>query len=76
MGFPGGSDGKESTCNAGDLSSIPGSGRSPGEENGNPLQYSCLDNSKDREVWWATVHGDAKRLTQLSDFYVLVYPRK
>ena len=76
MGFPGGSDGKESTCNAGDLSSIPGSGRSPGEENGNPLQYSCLDNSKDREVWWATVHGDAKRLTQLSDFHVLVYPRK
>ena len=60
MGFPGGSDGKESTCNAGDLSSIPGSGRSPGEGNGNPLQYSCLDNSMDREVWWATIHGVVK----------------
>ena len=49
MGFPGGSDSKESACNAGDLGSIPELGRSPRERNGNPLQYSCLDNSKDRE---------------------------
>ena len=49
MGFPDGSDGKESACNAGDLGSIPQSGRSPGEENGYPLQYSCLKNSMDRE---------------------------
>ena len=51
MGFPGGSDGKESACNAGDLSSIPGLGRSPEEGNGNPLQYSCLENSMDRGAW-------------------------
>ena len=49
MGFPGGSGGKESACNVGDLGSIPGSGRSPGEENGNPLQGSCLENFTDRE---------------------------
>ena len=49
--IPGGSDGRESACNAGDLSSIPWSGRSPGEENGNPLQYSCLENSTDRGAW-------------------------
>ena len=49
--------GKESACNAGDLGSIPGSGRSPGEGNGNSLQYSCLENPMDRGVWWATVHG-------------------
>ena len=53
-GFPGGSDGKESACNAGDLGLIPGPGRSPGEGNGNPLQYSCLENSMDRGAWWAT----------------------
>ena len=53
-GVPGGSDGKESACNAGDLGLIPGLGRSPGEGNGNPLQYSCLGNSMDREAWWAT----------------------
>ena len=57
------SDGKESACNAGDLSSIPGSGRSLGEGNGNPLQYSCLKNSTEREVWWALVHGVKKRHT-------------
>ena len=51
MGFPGYSAGKESTCNAGDLGSIPGSGRSPGEGNGNPLQYSCLENSIDWGDW-------------------------
>ena len=53
---PCGSAGKESGCNAGDLGSIPGSGRSPGEGNGNPLQYSCLEKSMDRGTWWATVH--------------------
>ena len=56
MGFPGGSNGKESTCNAGDLSLIPGLGRSPGEENSYPLQYSCQENSTDRRAWQATVH--------------------
>ena len=66
--FPGGSDGKASACNAGDPGSIPGSGRSPGEENGNPLQYSCLENSMDGGAWWATVHGVAKSRTPLSDF--------
>jgi len=63
MGFPGGSDGKESTCNAGDLGLIPGLGRSPGEGCGNPLQYSCLDNSMDSGDWWTIVHGIAKSLT-------------
>ena len=57
MGFPGGSDGEESACNAGDLASISGLGRSPGEGHGNPLQYSCLENLMDRGAWWATVHG-------------------
>ena len=52
-GFPGGSDGEESACNAGDPGSIPRSGRSPGEGNGNPLQYSCLESSMDRRAWWA-----------------------
>ena len=54
--FPGGSEGKVSACNAGDLGLIPGSGRLPGKGNGNPLQYSCLENPMDREVWWTTVH--------------------
>ena len=67
MGFPGGSDGKESACNAGDLLSVPGWGRSPGEGNANPLQYSCLENSMDRGAWWATVHGVTKNWTRLSD---------
>ena len=52
----GGSEGKASACNAGDLGSIPGSGRPPGEGNGNPLQYSCLENSMDRGTWKAAVH--------------------
>ena len=56
-GFSGGSDGKESACNAGDPGSIPGAGRSSGEGNGYPLQYSCLENSVDRGAWQATVHG-------------------
>ena len=60
MGFPGGSDSKESAYNAGDLGSIPGWGRSLGEGNGNPLQYSCLENSTDRGAWWATVHAVAE----------------
>ena len=67
VGFPGGSDSKESACNAGDPDSILGLGRSPGEGNGNPLQYSCLENPVDREPWWAAVHGVAKTQTQLSD---------
>ena len=66
--FPGGSDGKASAYNAGDLGSIPGSGRSPGEGNGNPLQYSCLESPMDRGAWQATVHGVAKSRTRLSDF--------
>ena len=57
--FPGGSDGKMSAYNAGDPGSIPGLGRYPGEGNGNPLQYSCLENSMDRGAWWAIVHGVA-----------------
>ena len=67
-GFPGGSEVKASACNAGDLGSIPGSGRSPGEGNGNPLQYSCLKNPTDTGAWWAAVHGVAKSRTQLTDF--------
>ena len=57
---------------AGDLGSIPGLGRSPGEGNGNPLQYSCLENSMDGGTWWATVHGVTKSQTQLSDFTTCV----
>ena len=68
MEFPGSSDGKESACNVGDPSLIPRLGRSPGEGNGNPLQYSCLENPKDRGTWWATVHGVAKSQTWLNDF--------
>ena len=67
-GFPGGSEVNASACNAGDLGSIPGLGRSPGEGNGNPLQYSCLENPMDRGAWWATVHRVAKSWTRLSDF--------
>ena len=57
--FPGGSDSKESACSVGDLGLIPGSGRSPGEGNSTPLQYSCLENPMDRGAWRATVHGVA-----------------
>ena len=56
-GFPYSSIGKESACNAGDSGLIPGLGRSPGEGNGNPLQYCCLENPMDKGAWWATVHG-------------------
>ena len=65
LGFPGGSDGKASAYNVGDLGLIPGLGRSSGEGNGNPLQYSCLENPADRRACWATVHGVAKSQTQL-----------
>ena len=67
QGFPGGSDGKEFACKTRELGSVPGSGRSPGEGNGNSIQYSCMENSTDREAWWATVHGVTKSQTQLSD---------
>ena len=68
MCFAGGSENKASACSAGDLGSIPGSGRSPAEGNGNPLQYSCLENPVDRVSWWAAVHGITKSQTQLSDW--------
>ena len=83
-GFPGGSEVKNPPANAGDLSSIPGSGRSPGEGNGNPLQYSCLENPMDGEAWQATVHGVAKEsdttyqvnknILKYSFFYSKIYP--
>ena len=67
MGFPGGSDGKAFASNEGDQGSIPWLGRSPGDGNGNPLQYSCLENSMDRGAWGATDHGVPKSQTGLSD---------
>ena len=72
MGFPGGPDGKEFACSVratGDRCSVPGLGRSPGEGNGNPLEYSCLENPTDRGAWQATVHGVAMSQTRLSDFH-------
>ena len=63
MDFPGGSEGKASAYDAGDPGSIPGWGRSPGEGNGNPLQYSCLENTMDGGAWWATVYGVANSQT-------------
>ena len=68
-GFPSGSDSKESACNAGNPGSIPGSGRSPREGNGNPLQYSCLENSVGKGAWWATVHEVAKCRTQMNNTF-------
>ena len=65
--FPHSSVGKEFACSVGDLGSISGSGRSPGEGNGNPLQYACLETLLHGGAWWATVHGVAKSQTQLSD---------
>ena len=68
--FPGGPSVKNLPANAGDVrdvGSVPGWGKSPGKENGNPFQYSCPENPMDREDWWATVHGVAKSKTQLSD---------
>ena len=67
MDFPGGSVVKNLPDNVGDTGSIPGPGRSPGVGNGNPLQYSCLENAMDRGAWRATVHGVAKRWTRLSN---------
>ena len=71
MGFPGGSVVKNLPANAEDLGSIPGLGRSPGGGYGNPLQYSCLENSMDRGAWQATVHGGAKCQTQLTICYII-----
>ena len=65
LGFPGDSDGKESACHAGDPDLIPELGRSPGGGNGNPFQYSCLENPMDRGAWWARVYVVAKSQTQL-----------
>ena len=67
LGFPGGSDSKESACSTGDVGSILGLGRSPVEGNGYPLQYSCLENTTDRRAWWAAVDGVARSQTRLSD---------
>ena len=67
LGFPGGSVGKESACNAGDQGLIPGSEKSPEVGNGNPLRYSCLKNPMDRGAWWVTVHRVAKSQAWLSD---------
>ena len=67
MSFPCSSVGKESACSAGDPGSIPGLGRSPGEGNGNPLQYPCLENLMDRGTWWIAVHGVAKSRARLSN---------
>ena len=66
--FTGGSEVKASACNVGDLGSIPGSGRCPGEGNGNPLQYSCLESPMDGGSWWAAVQGVSKSWTRLSNF--------
>ena len=67
MVFPGGSDGKESICHAGEQGSIPGWGRSPGGGHGKPLQDSCLENPMDGGAWWSTGHGVAKSCKRLSD---------
>ena len=72
--FPCGSAGKESACNAGDLGLIPGLGRFPGEGNGYPLQYFCLENSKDRGAWWATVHGSQRDTTEHTYAHTFRWP--
>ena len=76
LGFPGGLAGNESACSAGDLGSIPGLGISPGEGNGNPLQYSCLENSMNRGPWQATVCVVPKSQTQLRDFHTVTEQRR
>ena len=72
--FPSGSDGKASAYNAGDPSSVPGSGRSPREGNSNPVQYPCLENPMDSGAWWATVHGVVKSWTRLGDLTFTFIP--
>ena len=81
MGFPGGSDGKESVCNAGDPGSVPGSGRSPEERKGNPFQYSCLENPKDKGASWAIYSpwgcqelDVTEQLTHCINISLFVYP--
>ena len=71
--LPGGSDSEESACNAGDPGLIPELGRSPGEGNGSPLQYPCLENPNDRGAWQATVHRVAKSWTRLSNFTFFLF---
>ena len=71
-----GSDGKESACNAGDPDLIPGSGRSPGGKNGNPLQYSCVEKSMDRGVCWATVHGNLGAMNTMTQCHMLMQKLK
>ena len=73
LDFPGGSDGKASAYTVGDLGLIPGSGRSLGEGNSTPLQYSCLENPMDGGAWWASVHGVTESQTRLSDFTSLSF---
>jgi len=73
FGFPGGSDSKESACSVGDPDSVPGLGRSSGEGNGNPLQYSCLEKSVDKGAWQATVHGVSKSWTRPRDYTFTFY---
>ena len=73
LNFPGGSDGKVSAYNAGDPGSIPGLGRSPGERNGNPLQYSCLENSMDGGAWQATAHASACRQSDMIKCLKTIY---
>ena len=72
-GFPGGSDSKESGCNAGGPGSVPGSGRAPGEVNGYPLQYSCLGNPMDRRAWWTIVNGATKRVKTNSAINIICF---
>ena len=77
MGFPGSSDGKEPACNVEDLGLIPGSGRSPREGNGNPLQQSCLENPVDRGAWWATAqmsHKESGTTEQLTHTHIHTHP--
>ena len=73
LAFSSDSDSQESACNEGGMGSIPGLGRSPGGGNGNPLHYSCLETPMDGGAWWATVHGEAKTRTRLSDFTDSLY---
>ena len=73
MGFPVGSVVKNPSANSGDAGSIPGSRRSPGEGNGNPLQYPCLENPMDGGSWWAAVHGVVKSWARLSNFHFILF---